>query len=122
MLAWHEVFRLQLIAAAGRKPHSEMWQPFMPRPRHSQLRSTVLRGDTPDRMYVYGSCLRTEERRSPGEVCIILRPDLDPYAVDIPVTPARKKTHAITRRHDFIEMMFQRSDRQLAENILPHRI
>src|SRR5713226_8727637 len=95
MLTGHEVFRLQLLAGAGRETHAKVRQSFKPRAGYAHLLGAVFSGKFSDRVQILGGKLCSEEGGSSFKRVPAFDATFYPNFVHALLLPVGKKTYAV---------------------------
>src|SRR6266436_5853004 len=95
MLTRHEIFRLQLLAGAGRETHAKVRQSFKPRAGHAHLLGAVFSGKLGDRVQIPGAQLCSEEGWSRVKRMPVFDATFYPNLVHALLLPVGKKAYAV---------------------------
>src|SRR5687768_1788520 len=107
VLPGQQVLALQLLTAAGRETHTEMWHAFIPRARDAHLLGAIF--------CRHGHNWMTIERRRPGpkksgrlrSSRLIYNAPLYPDLIETLILPIGKKADAVSAGSDLVKMIFQ---------------
>src|SRR3984885_7515742 len=122
VFARHEVFGLQLRAAAGSEVHTEVGQPFVPRAGYTELLRATLRRMAGDRMQLLRGAPSTIKLLRPCIRAFWIDTSLDPHLCGAMALPIGEEANAVPAAEDGIEIVLKLVERQILIDDLFHLI
>src|ERR1700749_2253121 len=122
VFARHEVFGLQLRAAAGREVHAEVGQAFVPRAGYAELLRATLCRMARDRMQFLCGAAGTIKLLRPCVRFLWIDTSLDPHLGGAMVLPIGEEAYAVAAAEDGIEIVLKLGERQILIDDLLHLI